>query len=159
MLRHPSSCSRIGIVLLCGFVLFKPISSSAEAKDKPPSIVDFHPTTFDAKASAPFFYSIGGELKYSDSIDRDPPTLFRGKIGKFQVSPDGKRIAFVSDHMLTVVDHQGKTQTMGSVDSIFRSHKPMGRSFIRDEGFQWSPDSMSVYFIKDKFYRSKGAQL
>jgi hypothetical protein len=32
-------------------------------------IVDFHPSYFQAKADADFFYSIGDELKYSDQFD------------------------------------------------------------------------------------------
>jgi hypothetical protein len=151
--------SRLGSLLLAGVILFEPVSSRCASKDPPLSIVNFHPTTFEARAAAPFFYSIGNELKYSDSIDPDAPTLFIGKLLNFQVSPDGKRIAFVSDHRLTVIDNEGKARTIGPVDSIFRSLKPIGRSFIRDDDFQWSPDSKSVYFVRDKFYRSKGAQL
>jgi hypothetical protein len=50
-------------------------------------------------------------------------------------------------------------QTIGAIDSIFRSPKPVGRPFTRDDQFQWSRDSKTLYFIKDVFYRSKGLQL
>jgi hypothetical protein len=151
--------SRFGSLLLAGAILLGPISSRCAPKDPSLGILDFHPTTFDARAAAPFFYSIGKELKYSDSIDRDAPTLFLGELLDFQVSPDGNRIAFVSNHRLTVIDNKGKAQIIGAVDSIYRSFKPIGKGFIRDDGFQWSPDSMSVYFLRDKFYRSKRSQL
>lgn len=157
-MRHPINCSCVGILLLAAGAWFEPASFCA-TKNSPPSIVSFHPTNFEAKADAPFFYSIGGELKYSDSIDPDAPTRFRGKISDFQVSPDGKRIVIVSDHKLLVVDSQRKVLSIGAVDSIYRTFRPVGRSFIRDDQFQWSRDSKSLYFIKDIFYRSKGSQL
>jgi len=159
MVRHPINCNCVVILLLAAGAWFEPVSLFA-AKDSPPSIVDFHPISFEARADALFFYAIGDELKYSDSIDPDAGTRFRGKIWNFQVSPDGKQIAIVSDHTLLVVDYQGKMQRIGAVDSIYRTLKPVGRSFIRDEQFQWSRDSKSLYFIKDKFHRSNGpAQL
>jgi hypothetical protein len=139
-------------------VWFDPVSMCA-TKDSPPSIVDFHPTAFEAKTDSPFFYSIGEALKYSSSIDPNTPTLFRGKISNFQVSPDGKRIAIISGHELSVVDYHGNIQKIGAVDSIDRAFKPIGRTLIRDDDFQWSRESKSLYFIKDKFYRSRMSQL
>jgi hypothetical protein len=146
-------------LLIAGAILFEPNSSSCAAKEKRPGIMNFSPTTFGAKSSSPFFYAIGEEVKYSNSIDPNSPTIFRGKIWNFQVSPDGKRMAFVSDHRLMVVDQLGKAEVIGSVDSVERNFKPVGKSFIRDNEFQWSPDSKALYFIRDTFYRSKMMQL
>ncbi len=157
-MRHSIGCGFAVIVLLATCAYFEPVAVCTP-KDSPPSIVNFHPISFEAKAEACFFYSVGGALKYSDSIDPDAPTLFRGGIGDFQISPDEKQIAIVTDHKLAVVDYLGKVQSIGAVDSIYRTFKPAGRSFIRDDGFQWSRDSKSLYFIKDTFYRSKGSQL
>lgn len=159
MSRNLKEFSRLAGLLSAGAILFGAVSSRCASKDPPLSILDFHPAVFDARAAAPFFYSIGNELKYSDSIDPNAPTLFLGELWNFQVSPDGMRIACISDHRLMVIDNKGKTQVIGVVDSISRSFKPTGRRFIRDSDFQWSPDSKSLYFIRDKFYRSKGSQL
>jgi hypothetical protein len=158
IVRHPMISSCVVIMLLVAGGWFEPVSLYAKTNSAP-SIVDFHPGEFEAKADAPFFYSVGDELKYSDSIDSDAPTRFRGEVENFQVSPNGKLIALVSGHKLLVVDFLGKVQIIGAVDSIYRTFKPFGRSFIRDEEFQWSRDSKSLYFIKDTFYRSKGSQL
>jgi len=145
-------------MLLAAGLLFPSVLVCA-TKDSPPSIIDFHPTTFEARGNTSFFYSIGSELKYSDSIDPTAPTLLRGKISNFQVSPDGKRIAIISGHELSVVDYSGNVQNIGAVDSIYRTFKPIGRTFIRDDDFQWSRDSKGLYFIKDTFYRSRMSQL
>ena len=63
----------------------------------PSNIVDFNPTDFDAKAESAFFYSIGDELKYSDALDPQAPTLLRGKVSYFLVSPDTTRTAVVAN--------------------------------------------------------------
>lgn len=44
------------------------------------------------------------------------------------------------------------------VDSIFRRFKPIGQHFFRDDSFQWSRDSKSLYLIYDEFYLSRGLQ-
>ena len=157
-MRHPITSSCVAILLLAAGVWFEPVSLYAK-RDSAPSIVDFHPGDFEARTDVPFFYSIGDELKYSDSIDSKAPTRFRGDIENFQVSPNGKLVALVSGHKLLVVDFLGKVQIIGAVDSIYRNFKPFGHSFIRDDHFQWSRDSKGLYFIKDMFYRSKGSQL
>ncbi len=128
--------------------------------DSRSEIVDFHPTSFEAKGDSNFFFSIGRDLKYSNRIDPSSPTLISGRLGNFLVSPDGSAIAIVVDRQLVVAKPDssfiGKVAT---VDSIYRSPKPIGRAFFRDEEFQWSRDSRYVYLIKDEYYRSKGSQL
>jgi len=130
------------------------------AGDVPSNIVDFHPTNFQAKTDANFFYSIGNELKYSDQIDSQAPTLLKGQIKNFLVSPDNKMIAVVADGQLQIVDTEQPTiRRVTPVDSIYREPKPIGQRFFRDDDFQWTKDSKSLYLIADEFYASKGSQL
>ncbi len=128
----------------------------------PSNIVGFDPVQFEAKANSLFFYSIGKELKYSDSIDPVMPTLLHGTITNFLVSPDGHRIAVVAKGQLQIVDAlaQGDpVQNVAAVDSIYRNPKPLGQVFFHDDNFQWSMDGKSLYLIKDEFYDSEGSQL
>ena len=129
--------------------------------------MDFHPTHFPASAGTPFFYSIGDELKFSDQIDPRTPTLFHGKIWHFLVSPDGEKIAIVTDGQLVVVNRAGPAiRQVTPVDSVFKGYlpqpnnvKPIGQHYFRDNGFQWSKDSKSLYAIGDEYYASHGGQL
>lgn len=144
----------IPIALVAAFWLF------ASASYTPSKILDFHPSQFPAKASESFFYSIGNELKYSDHIDPQTPTLFRGKIEGFLVSPDKRKIAIVGDGHLTIVDlNSQQARHVTAVDTIYKKSKPIGQTFFRDEDFQWSSDSNDLYLIKDEYYESKGSQL
>lgn len=122
-------------------------------------ILDFSPTSFTAKADAKFFYSIANELKYSDEIDPHAPTLVRGPISNYLVSPDGNKIAIVVKGKLLVVGSDSVLAEVAKVDSIYRRFKPIGRQFFRDEDFQWSRDSKSLYLVRDEYYRSRGSQL
>lgn len=126
----------------------------------PSDIVDFHPTAFQAKADARFFYSIGEELKNSDYLNPNAPTLLRGEITDFLVSPDGAELAVVANGLLTVVGRDGTlVRQVAHVDSIYREPKPIGQHFYRDDDFQWTRDSKSLYLIGDEYYESRGSQL
>jgi hypothetical protein len=126
----------------------------------PSDIVDFHPTNFQAKADTQFFYSIGDGLKNSDELNPKAPTLLHGQIKNFLVSPDSTKIAVVANGLLMVVGREDPViRKVTSVDSIYREPKPMGQQFFRDDDFQWSKDSQSLYLIKDEYYASKGSQL
>jgi hypothetical protein len=128
--------------------------------DKTSIILDFHPTDFPAQAARAFFYSIGDRLMYSRTIDPSAPVLLRGNIDQFQVSPDGANIAVVVDHKLQIVQAAPtRVLLVTPVNSIYRSFKPIGRAFFRDQNFQWSPDGEYLYLIKDEYYRSRGSQL
>ncbi|MFZ0286787.1 MAG: hypothetical protein WAL32_16290 [Terriglobales bacterium] len=124
----------------------------------PSNIVDFSPTSFQAKADTKFFYSIGDVLKYSDQIDTQAPTLLRGKIWNFLVSPDNKKIAVVTNGQMVVV-MESMVRKVVPVDSIYTEPKPIGRQFFRDDDFQWSKDSRILYLVRDEYYESKGLQL
>jgi hypothetical protein len=133
---------------------------SATNRSGPKStIINFSPASFPVKAATKFFYSIGKELKYSDRIDPQAPTLVRSSVQQFLVSPDESRIAIVADGTLLIVGEGGVLAEVAHVDSISRHFKPIGRQFFRDSDFQWSADSKSLFLIRDEFYRSKGVQL
>lgn len=126
----------------------------------PSNIVDFHPTDFQARADALFFYSIGDELKNSDELNPHAPTLLRGRVKNFLVSPDSTMIAVAANGMLTVVGRQDHVvRQVIPVASIYQEPKPIGQHFYRDDDFQWSRDSKSLYLIGDEYYESKGSQL
>jgi hypothetical protein len=123
-------------------------------------IVDFRPESFQARGANEFFYSFGNELKFGDEISPQSPTLLRGSIGYFLVSPDSRRIAVVVSGKLVVVNRSPLTiRQVVPVDSIFMEPKPLGQKFFRDFEMQWSRDSKILYLIKDEFYETKGAQL
>jgi hypothetical protein len=135
------------------------VSQVFESSGPASNIIDFSPTSFPVKADAKFFYAIDKELKYSDHIDPQAPTLLRGSIKSFLVSPDANRIAVVVNGRLLIVGANAVLGEVANVDTIYRSHKPIGRQFFRNQDFQWSCDSKSIYLIRDEYYRSKGSQL
>jgi hypothetical protein len=150
----------LGAVVLIpvGFIVYLWLYSYATYV--PSKILDFHPSDFQAKADAYFFYSIGDELKYSDEVASQAPTLMRGKIEDYLVSPDNTKIAVVANGLLTVVAHEEPViRKVAPIDSIYRDTKPIGKQFFRDADFQWSKDSKYLYLIRDEYYDSKGSQL
>jgi hypothetical protein len=150
----------LGVVVLIPVGLFISLWLYSYATSVPSKIVDFHPSYFQAKADANFFYSIGDELKYSDQLTAQAPTLMHGQIMNFLVSPDNTKIAVVANGLLIVVARREPLiRKVASVDSIYREPKPIGRHFFRDDDFQWSKDSEYLYLIKDEYYNSKGSQL
>jgi hypothetical protein len=152
----------IGAVLLVPAVLLGALWLLWSRSNIPSKIVDFRPTTFEAKAATGFFYSVGNQLKFGDEISVLSPTLavMPGKVAYFLVSPDSGKIAAVASGKLFVVIRTPLTiRQVVSVDSIFREQKPLGRQFFRDFEMQWSRDSKTLYLIKDEFYETKGAQL
>ncbi len=126
------------------------------------NIINFQPTEFQAITDTDFFYSIGNDLKYSNQIDPEAPTLLRGVIDNYLVSPDNKNIAVVTNGKLMIISHEPpNVRQVTAVKSIFENlkQKPIGESFFHDMDFQWSKDSKVIYLIKDEYYNSVGAQL
>lgn len=150
-----------GIALTVGSLLVIPVALFVYiwAHYRPSDIVDFRPAQFEAKAASPFFYSIGDELKNSDEIDPNAPTLLHGRIGDFLVSPDQTEIAVAARGHLYVVWKNGNVREIVPVNSIYRGPKPIGEHFFRDEDFQWSRDGDTLYLIRDRYYNLKGSQL
>ena len=151
-----AGCSRTAVLFSVSLVAPAASSGIFESKSPTSTIVDFSPASFAAKATAKFFYSIDNELKYSDQIDPHAPTLTRGPITNFLVSPDGSKIAVVARKKLLIVGEDSVLGEVAEVDSISRRFKPIGRRFFRDDDFQWSRDSKSIYLIRDEYYHSRG---
>ncbi|MGZ4829515.1 MAG: hypothetical protein ACXV78_07720 [Candidatus Angelobacter sp.] len=154
-----AGCSRTAVLFSVSLVAPAASSGIFESKSSTSRIVDFSPTSFAAKATAKFFYSIDNELKYADQIDPHAATLTRGPITNFLVSPDGNKIAVVVRKRLLIVGTDSVLGEVAEVDSIYRRFKPIGRRFFRANDFQWSRDSKSLYLIRDEYYHSRGSQL
>jgi hypothetical protein len=148
-----------GVVIFVSLVLYVVLWLTFTPSGVPSNIVDFRPASFPATADIAFFYSIGNELKYSDQIDPNAPTIMRGQIKNFLVSPDNKKIAVVTNGQLVVVGIKSILRQITAVDSIYREPKPLGKEFFRDDDFQWSKDSKILYLIRDEYYESQGSQL
>src|ERR1700746_1421885 len=152
LLPGKTRCPMQIIVVL--FVLTFPAAASGlfESKSSTSMIVDFSPASFVAKTATKFFYSIDNELKCSDQIDPHAPTLTRGPVTNFLVSPDGNKIAVVIRKKLLILGADSVVGEVAEVDSISRRFKPIGHNFFRDDNFQWSRDSKSLYLIRDEYY-------
>src|SRR5437588_12533572 len=138
------------IVVAVGLTVFRWFLL-ATANYVPSNIVDFRPTQFPAEADANFFFSVGDELKYSNEINPQAATLLRGHIDNFLVSPDRKKIAVAVNGALLIVPSDGSAvRQVATVDSIYEKKKQIGRSFVRDDGFQWSRESKYLYLINDE---------
>ncbi len=121
----------------------------------PSGIVDFRPTKFSAVANGRFFYSVGDDLKYSDQIESKAPTILQGRIKNFLVSPDSKRMAVVVGGQMRIINGEtGEVREVLPVRSSYENPIPTGVSFFRDNHFQWSRDSKTLYLIKDEYYKS-----
>lgn len=150
----------LGGILLVPVVLIAALWIFFAVSYTPSKIDNFHPKDFRAQADDRFFYSMGDALKNSSGLSSEAPTLLRGRITQFLVSPDNRKIAVVADGSLMIVDRDGSAvRKVAPVDSIYREPKPLGRRFFRDSDYQWSRDSKNLYLIKDEYYQSKGSQL
>jgi hypothetical protein len=151
-MTHAKGAEVFGIGSKCGGSVFCVCVGIFVGSHTPSKIADFHPTTFKAKADKSFFYSIGDELRHSDELSVEAPTLLRGGIGNFLVSPDETKIAVVANKLLMVVGKQGTViRQVASVDSIYRGPKPIGQRFYRYDNFQWSRD---LCFPEKEFHSS-----
>jgi hypothetical protein len=163
LIRFALGLGAVVVLIPVGFIVYLWLYSYATYV--PSKIVDFQLSDFQAKANAYFFYSIGDELKYFNELSPQTPTLMRGQITNFLVSPDNTMIAVVANGSLMVVGpNEPVVRKVTPVDSIYRDliHKegiPLGKQFFRDDDFQWSRDSRHLYLIRDEFYDSKGSQL
>ncbi|MHB8405525.1 MAG: hypothetical protein ACYDCJ_08900 [Gammaproteobacteria bacterium] len=152
----------IGVIILIPITLALLFSAWVSFNSYSSNIINYQPTKVQAIADTTFFYSIGNDLKYSNHIDPEAPTLFHGAINNYLVSPDNKKIAVVSNGKLMIVSSEkSNVRQVTPVKSIFidQNHKHIGESFFHDQDFQWSRDSKLLYLIKDEYYNSVGAQL
>ena len=111
----------------------------------PSDIVSFHPSEFHAKADARFFFSRSA-MNLSISTRSVPCSHSRGHIDNSLVSPSRDKIAVVTGGTLLIVNADGSgIRQVAAVSSIYKNPKPIGRSFFRDDEFQWSRDSKHLY--------------
>ena len=144
----------IPVLVYVGLIIFMTANYS------PSDIENFSPVEFQEKASSAFFYSIGRDLKYSESINPEADTLVNGNLGSVVPSPNNQFAAVIVDSKLVVISRDGDDRhEVAAVDSIWPKPGPIGKVFYRDDGFQWSRDSKTLYFIRDEFYKSQGSQL
>ena len=121
---------------------------------RPPMIVNYQPSSFVARGDTNFFYSIGDELKYSDQIDPNAPTIFNGNIQHLFVSPDNKKAAIITDNELIILSSDGRfKRQVTPVESgcDYSDNKKIGRGFFRSDNYQWSSNSESIYLIRNVF--------
>lgn len=150
----------LGVVVGLPFLGFLAFWAWISWDTYPSNIVAFKPTTFAERTELPFFYSIGNTLMYSNSIDPQARPILEGQITRVLIAPDAKHAAAVVSNQLFVVSGDGSlNRKVTAVSSIYREPKPLGEQFVRDDGFQWSSDSRSLYYIRDEYYASKGSQL
>lgn len=122
-------------------------------------IVSFRPTTFIEEPSAPFFYSIGGKVRFGRAIDETAPTHFdatssNGIISAILVSPDEKKAAIVSGGNLHIGE-LGKPPLLvlrGAYtrEDLHASALRLGDTFFRSWDLQWTADSRAIYIPRDK---------
>ena len=144
----PAYCGPRRSYLSLGFLFL----ARVENRRRPPHAVSGY-------AAAPFFYSIGDELKFSDHIDPQASTLLRGTVNNFLVSPDNQKIAVVTGGNLIIVDRSGPSQrtitpvnsAMSAILSGEDNSKLIGQHYFRDTGFQWSRNAKSLYMMGDTY--------
>ena len=150
----------LGLVFLIPAALMVWVVVSLEVSTYPSEIIDFQPSSFREKADSAFFYSIGDELKYSDRLDVDGKTIFRGMIEMVIIASDNRKAVVVTEGRLIIVNADGtENHYVTAVDSIYKKPKPIGGRFFRDDDIQWSRDTKYVYLIRDEYYESNGSQL
>jgi len=137
--RTGTSLTRIALYFILTVALsvevVAALPGSAGSNGPTSAIVDFSPTSFPVKAETGFFYSIDKDLKYSDHLDPQAPTLVKGAIGGYLISPDGNKIAAVVNKRLLII---GATGVIGDVAKI--------NGELGYRNFQWSADSKALYF-------------
>ncbi len=138
-------------------------SYSFSERGHPPLIVNFSPKSVVFKSMKPFFYEDEYKnVRYSATgiISNSDRIVWKGELGRRSlVSPDSTKILFVSAGELKVLSSSGSVETIVKVKSMWnRGKKDIGTEYWREEGWQWSPDSASVFLIKDVFESSTPSQ-
>jgi len=86
--------------------------------------------------------------------------LLQGEITRVIPSPNGQLAAVVVNENLVIVNGEEKyLHKVAGVKNYHPKVKPLGEQYFRDQGFQWAPDSKSIFLIKDEYYESTRAQL
>lgn len=112
-------------------------------------ILDYKPVKFQEKTSTPFFYSIGKNLYYNDTISEKSTIIFKGDLVRIFVSPNNTKALVVSGNNLYLVQIGESPRLF--LENIF-SDRPdiaMGKVFYNWSTLLWSPDSKTIYIAKD----------
>lgn len=134
------------IISICTVLFFNVAFS--EAKDFF-GITDYKPSKFQEKVSTPFFFSIGRQLKFGDSISEEAPTVFKSSwfSDKMMVypSPDGKKAVVASGGNLYLVEIEKEPQFI-----LKKAYNPKFNGNIeknyQHHSIQWNRDS-TLFFI------------
>src|SRR6266567_2918887 len=119
----------------------------SEAKDFF-GITDYKPSEFQEKAAIPFFFRIGRQLKFGDSVREDTPTIFQASrfSGKMEVypSPDGKKAVVASDGNLYLVEIGKESRLI-----LKKAYNPKFNGYIEKNymhsSTQWNMHSTSFF--------------
>jgi len=118
-------------------------------------IVEYKPSNFTEQAAAPFYYSIGKELRFGESINESSPILFEGKFSDKRLevfpSPDQKKAAVVSGGDLYLVE-VGKPALLllRKVGNLEPRNVRVGEEFYKYTMLQWDAHSQYIYIARDK---------
>ena len=138
----------------CATIALFVASFSANGKDYF-GIVDYAPSRFIEESQAPFFYSIGKQLKYGTSIDVTSSTVFEVKPIQAELdtvlpSPDGNKALVVSDDMLYLVQIGRPTiRLLDRVGHYSSKNVLAGTLVFLWTSIRWSQDSQHFYIVKD----------
>jgi uncharacterized membrane protein YhaH (DUF805 family) len=161
------------MIVLSLFSSLWAISLIRTAHEKTTGIVDYRPIEFREITANPFFYTIGNQLKYGESIDADAPTLFSGKRLFFFTrlmndededrlrvypSPDNRKAAVVSEEKLYLVRPEKKPALMLEYVDIPGKKLFFGRNWYRSLSLQWDSASRYIYIIRDHELTPKGTK-
>ncbi|MDR1163151.1 MAG: DUF805 domain-containing protein [Candidatus Accumulibacter sp.] len=150
--------SSAGILLATAFLTGGSLWAVSGGWARPPRlkdvIVNYRPENFQETADRPFFYSVDGNLKYGVSIDRDAPTLLKGKDkgeGKLWVwpSPDNRKAAVFSENRLYLArEHQPLMLLLEKAE--FSKDLAVGEDYYKSGYLQWDEASRYLYVPRDK---------
>jgi hypothetical protein len=131
----------------------------SQIKTTQSAIIGFTPNEFAERATKPFFYSIGNELRFDDHIEPNGRVLFDGPLLFVLPSPDSSRVLVVSEDVLWILGNDGSLPTrITEVENLIMG-RPAGKKVFRYTEIQWAEDSSKFYLIKDETYNSRGSQL
>ena len=120
-------------------------------------IVVYKPSEFTEQASAPFFFSIGKQLKYGTAISEAAPTVLEGKLvgGELRAvypSPDQTKAAAVTGGKLYLVE-PGKPPRIlldPFVSGLEGRKLPIGETYYNYAHIQWDAASRYIFITRDK---------
>lgn len=130
-------------------------------------IENYKPQAFSEQATSSFFYSIGNQLKFGNSIDINAPSLFKDAsffenssfinvrsisngLSVFS-SPDGKKAAVFSSGNLYIAEVGKPTRLiLEGVDYNDAKKFRAGEIFYKLGMLQWDSQSKYIYIAKDK---------